>query len=73
MLQEQKTQLINKTTQKAQKQGAVELEQKARELKELQAVLQERGQKRLQAQVAQVEFLKNSVNWMIPSGNSNSL
>lgn len=73
MLQEQKTQLINKTTQKAQKQSAVELEQKARELKEPQAVLQERDQKRLQAQVAQVEFLKNSVNWMIPSGNSNSL
>lgn len=73
MLQEQKTQLINKTTQKAQKQSAIELEQKARELKELQAVLQERDQKRLQAQVAQVEFLKNIVNWMIPSGNSNSL
>lgn len=58
LLQEQKTQLINETTQKAQKQSAVELEQKALELKELQAVLQERDQKLLQAQAAQAEFLK---------------
>lgn len=58
LLQEQKSQLINETTQKAQKQSAVELEQKAQELKELQAILQERDQKLLQAQAAQAEFLK---------------
>lgn len=57
-LQAQKAKLIAETTQKAQKLSAAELEQKAKELKELQDILQDQNQKLSQAQAAQVEFLK---------------